>query len=118
MAIWPTTSTHTVDIQARVTSEQYPCDRGYGDGLGRSFHHFVAVSHWGNAACTYCGKRAVSEPLKVTCGAGEPILCDLKDTKASGGSLWLYEAGSFNDPTRPTVAELNAGTNIPCWVEQ
>ena len=47
-----TTTTHT-------QFDMYPCDRGYGDGKGRGYHHFV-VAQYGPAVCTFCGKVAAS----------------------------------------------------------
>lgn len=33
----------------------YPCDKGFGDGVGRGWHHFQG-DYAGNAYCTFCGQ--------------------------------------------------------------
>lgn len=143
-----TNQTMTIDVKANVsvTSHQWPCDRGFGDGVGRGYHNFYGGYYGSVTLCTFCGKRAPMEPLKVTCG----------DTKASGGTTYPYQGpyatggyvrsptpatwvressgyivpksevrfyakDSFQDPNSPTVAELNESTplkGIASWWEQ
>lgn len=41
-----------------ITSvKMYPCDRGYGDGIGRGYHHYQL------GCCVYCGRKADSGPV-------------------------------------------------------
>jgi hypothetical protein len=37
-------------------TEPYPCDRGFGDGVGRGYHSFYGPTA-ATVCCTYCGKR-------------------------------------------------------------
>ena len=56
-------------------TEPYPCDRGFGDGVGRGYHNYVSQGiYWGYPCCSYCGQIPLPLRRSFTVTSGRSIM--------------------------------------------
>ena len=82
---------------ASPTTQPYPCDRGFGDGVGRGYHGFYGATRVA-VICMYCG-RYPSQPLRT--GA-----------VTSGGDTTAYKGETY------VLSEAEPLQGFASWWEQ